>query len=422
MHPRHPQRPPRPPLTARRIGAAACAATLLLTGVGCAAERDPDVYTIMNSGTDEPYHSWDQEVMDACGARSGVRVDQLSVPADQLVPKALRMASSDSLPDVVSLDGSDLPQFAEAGGLVPLEDLGLSTDDLTDSALAFGSYEGVYYGAARSVNSIGLFYNADLLAEEGVEPPTTWEELSASAAALTGDGRYGLAISALSTEDGVYQFLPWLWSNGGDERELDSPASVEALEYVVSLVEEGSVSPSVVNWTQADANDQFIAGNAAMMVNGPWQMPVLSEHPDLDWAVVEIPVPEAGDTSVAPIGGETYTVPVNAADPGRERVAAELVACLTTPEAQLDWSTKGSNVPLDPEAAEGYREQVPELAPFVDQVGTARSRTGHVGTEWNTYSQAIGTALQAALTGRSSPQDAMERAQRQVETQLEGRS
>ncbi|MEE2040881.1 sugar ABC transporter substrate-binding protein [Nocardiopsis sp. CT-R113] len=416
MHARQPHPPPRP------VRAAVCATALLLTALGCAAERDPNVYTIMNSGTDEPYHSWDQEIMDACGVEAGVEVRQLSVPADQLVPKALRMASSDSLPDVISLDGSDLPQFAEAGGLVPLEELGLPTDDLTESALAFGSYEGVYYGAARAVNSIGLFYDADLLAAEGIEPPGTWEELRTAAASLTEGNRYGLAISALATEDGVYQFLPWLWSNGGDERELDSPASVEALQYVVSLVEEGSVSPSVVNWTQADANDQFIAGNAAMMVNGPWQMPVLREHPERTWAVAEIPVPEAGDTSVAPIGGEAYTVPVNAEDPGRERVAAELVACMTTPEAQLDWSTKGSNVPLDPGAAEQYRDEVPELAPFVDQVRTARSRTGNVGTEWNTYSQAIGTALQSALTGRASPQDAMERAQQQVETQLGGRS
>ena len=427
MHAHHhrPPLPPDPPLPPRRrvrAVAAAAATVLRLVGAGCAAERDPDVYTIMNSGTDEPYHSWDQEAMDACGARAGVEVDQLSVPADQLVPKALRMASSGSLPDVISLDGSDLPQFAEAGGLVPLEDLGLPTDDLTESALAFGSHEGVYYGAARSVNSLGLFYNAAVLAEEGIEPPTTWEELRSSAAALTEGDRYGLAISALSTEDGVYQFLPWLWSNGGDERELSSPESVEALEYIVSLVEAGSVSPSVVNWTQADANDQFVAGNAAMMVNGPWQMPVLREHPDLDWAVAEIPVPEAGDTSVAPIGGEAYTVPVNADDPAREEVAAALVACLTTPEAQLDWSTKGSNVPLDPGAAEEYREQVPELAPFVDQVRTARSRTEHAGTEWNTYSQAIGTALQAALTGGSSPQDAMDRAQEQVESRVEGRS
>ncbi|GAA4930196.1 sugar ABC transporter substrate-binding protein [Streptomonospora halophila] len=406
-------RPPR--------GVPAAAAALALLCAGCAAEPDPDVYTIMNSSTDEPYHSWDDEVMKECGARAGVQVRQLSVPADQLVPKALRMASSHSLPDVLVLDGSDMPQFASAGGLVPLAELGMPPDDLSEGARSFGSYDGTYYGAARSVNSLGLFYNKDVLEEEGVAPPRTWDELRASAERLTEGDRYGLAISALSTADGVYQFLPWLWSNGGDERRLDSPESVEALEFVVSLVEDGSASRSAVNWTQADVNDQFIAGNAAMMINGPWQQPVLAEHPDLDWGVVEVPVPEEGDEPVAPIGGTTFTVPVNTEHPEREKTAGELVACLTEPQAQLEWSTKASNVPVNPQAAERYREEVPKLAAFADQVETARSRTEHVGTDWNVYSQAIGTALQAALTGEATPEQAMSRAQSQVRQELRSR-
>ncbi|MFC3999520.1 extracellular solute-binding protein [Nocardiopsis sediminis] len=406
------------PRCLRPVPLTAAVAALALTAAGCAAEPDPGVFTIMNSATDEPYHTWDQEEMDRCGAEAGVRVQQLSVPADQLVPKALRMASSGSLPDVLIVDGSDLPQFAAAGGLVPLEELGLSTASLSDGALSFGGYDGVYYGAARSVNSLGLFYNTDILEEAGVEPPETWEELRRAAAALTEGDRYGLAISALATEDGVYQFLPWLWSNGGDERELGAPEAVEALTFVTSLIEAGYASRSAVNWTQADVNDQFIAGNAAMMVNGPWQMPVLREHPDVNWGVVEIPVPEAGATPVAPLGGETYTVPVNRERPERERTAAALVACLTTPEAQLDWAARVSNVPLDAGAVEGYREEVPELAPFADQVQTARSRTEYVGTEWNTYSQAIGTALQAALTGQASPESALSQAQAQIDEEL----
>ncbi|QBI54040.1 sugar ABC transporter substrate-binding protein [Streptomonospora litoralis] len=408
------RRPPRGAPTA-------AAAVLALLGAGCAAEPEPDVFTVMNSSTDEPYHSWDQEAMDRCGEEVGVTVRQISVPADQLVPKALRMASSHSLPDVLVLDGSDMPQFAEAGGLVPLAEVGVPTENLSEGARSFGGYDGTYYGAARSVNSLGLMYNKDILAEEGVEPPQTWAELSETAAELTEGERYGLAISALSTADGVYQFLPWLWSNGGDERRLAAPEAVEALEFVTSLIEDGSASRSAVNWTQADVNDQFIAGNAAMMVNGPWQKPVLEEHPEIDWGVVEVPVPEAGDTPVAPIGGTTFTVPVNEEHPEREDTAGAIVACMTSPEAQLDWSLKGSNVPVDPQAAEEYREQVPELAPFADQVQTARSRTEHVGTDWNVYSQAIGTALQAALTGEATPEQALTRAQSQVEEELRSR-
>ncbi|MBB5996627.1 sugar ABC transporter substrate-binding protein [Streptomonospora salina] len=406
-------RPPR--------GAAAAAAAVALVCAGCAAEPDPDVYTIMNSATDEPYHSWDDEVMAECGAQAGVEVRQQSVPADQLVPKALRMASSHSLPDVLVLDGSDMPQFADPGGLVPLAELGMPPDELSDGARSFGSYDGTYYGAARSVNSLGLFYNEDMLADAGVEPPQTWDELRETAAELTEGDRYGLAISALSTEDGVYQFLPWLWSNGGDERRLDEPEAVEALEFVSSLIDDGSASRSAVNWTQADVNDQFVAGNTAMMINGPWQKPVLDEHPDVDWGVVEVPVPEEGADPVAPIGGTTFTVPANSRNPEREQVAGELVTCLTASDAQLEWSTKANNVPVAPQAAEEYREQVPELAAFADQVETARSRTEHVGTDYSVYSQAIGTAVQAALTGEATPEQALTRAQSQVEQELRSR-
>ncbi len=42
-------------------------------------------------------------------------------------------------------------------------------------------------------------------------------------------------------------------------------------------MDDGSVSKSAVNWKQSDVNDQFIAGKAAMMLNGPWQIPALTK-------------------------------------------------------------------------------------------------------------------------------------------------
>ena len=62
-----------------------------------------------------------------------------------------------------------------------------------------------------------------------------------------------------------------MWTNGGDETDLKSPQVAEALQLWKDLVDEGSVSKSAV-WKQADVNDQFIAGKAAMMLNGPWQI------------------------------------------------------------------------------------------------------------------------------------------------------
>ena len=125
-----------------------------------------------------------------------------------------------------------------------------------------------------------------------------------------------------------------MWSNGGDEKNIATPETAEALQLWVDLVKDGSASRSVVNWTQADVNDQFRAGNAAMMINGPWQFPVLNEDKSLNYEVVPTPAPAAGETVVSPLGGETWTVP-ETGDAARQEKAAKIVECLNSDENQL---------------------------------------------------------------------------------------
>src|SRR5690606_2890993 len=163
---------------------------------------------------------------DRCAEPLGLTVEQVSVPAEQIATKALRMASSDSLTDILELDGSELPAFAETDGLRPLTDIGVDPSGFSDSALAMGSFDGTLYGLARSVNSLALFYNTRMLADAGIDPPTTWEELRTAAAELTRGDTYGVAFSASPDADGVYQFLPFFWSAGGDEAHLDDGAGV----------------------------------------------------------------------------------------------------------------------------------------------------------------------------------------------------
>ena len=50
-----------------------------------------------------------------------------------------------------------------------------------------------------------------------------------------------------------------MWSNGGDEKDIATPETAGALQLLVDLVRDGSASKSVVNWAQADVNDQYKA-------------------------------------------------------------------------------------------------------------------------------------------------------------------
>ncbi|MER7174294.1 ABC transporter substrate-binding protein [Streptomyces mesophilus] len=368
---------------------------------GCGQQRDPDVYTVLNSSTDDSYHSWDAATLKRCSAKLGITIEQQSVPAPQVMTKSLRMASSKSLPDVIQFDASEMPTFAEAGGLIDLRTLGLSTKDIPKGIVDFGSYEGTYYGAARTVNTLALFYNKDILDEAGLEVPTTWDEMRDTAKKLTQGKRYGIALSAGGAEDGVFQFTPFMWSNGGDERELDSKNVAEALDYWKGLIKDGSLSKSTVNWTQADVNDQFMAGNAAMMINGPWQVETLNTKKDLDWGIAQIPVPKTGDDSVGPLGGAILTVP-NTGDTARERTAAKIVGCMSSEQEQITYARNSWMVPANAKAAAIWRKEVPELDALADQVATARSRTTQVGAGWASVSLALQSAFQSALTGQDS--------------------
>ncbi|MET8403617.1 sugar ABC transporter substrate-binding protein [Streptomyces sp900116325] len=369
--------------------------------------------TALNYYTDANEHAQWDERLTACGRTAGVTVEQSSVPGASLIPRVLRQASSRTLPDLVMLDNPDLQQIAQTGALTPLDEYGIDSGDFTRGILAAGTYEGKVYGLAPTVSTIALVYNKDMLAQAGVAVPKTWDELKTAAAKLTGPGRYGLAVDANATFEGTWQFLPFLWSNGADEKHLDTPQAAQALQLWVDLVRSGSMSKSVLNWTQADVHDQFVVGKAAMMLNGPWRIPALNKAKNLHWSVAPIPVRLKGQPLVTPLGGEVWAVPQTASK-ARQVKAAQVLKCLNDSAHMLTLAGQNFTVPSRAPVAARFAERVPSMAAFVESIDGARDRTGELGVRWPRAATAIYTAIQSALTGEQTPEEALERAQQMV--------
>ncbi len=156
-------------------------------------------------------------------------------------------------------------------------------------------------------------------------------------------------------------------------------------------------------------NDQFIAGKAAMMLNGPWQIPALDKA-KINYGVVPFPINTAGQTSVAPLGGEAWTVPMTG-DEAKMTKAAELVKCLNSDENQLQRAKEGRP---GPDQA-GARRSVQDRG-AVDgglrrrRSRHARARTGKLGAKWPDTAKTIYTGVQLVLTGQATPADAMAKA------------
>ncbi|GAB3946196.1 sugar ABC transporter substrate-binding protein [Kribbella albertanoniae] len=365
--------------------------------------------TVLDYYNNDPDKALVQKGLDACGTKLGVSIQRETVPGDTLIQKVLQQASSKTLPDVLMLDNPDVQQIAATGALAPLNDLGLNADGVIQGMVDATSYDGKLYGLAPVTNTIALFYNKDMLAEAGVQPPKTWDELKAAAKKLTKPGRYGIAFNANATYEGSWQFLPAMWTNGGDETDLKTPQVAEALQLWVDLVQSGSASKSVINWTQGDAKDQFVAGKAAMMVNGPWQIPALQESPKVKWDVVTFPLNKPDQTPVAPLGGEAWTVPLNK-DQAKQQKAADFVKCLNSDENELAWAKARFTLPTKAALLDQYAKEVPSMKAFAEQVKTARSRTGKLGDKWPDAAKVIYQAIQLALTGKASAQDAFKQA------------
>ena len=378
-------------------------------GSGDASSATVDSLTVLDYYTDDPGHTQIGDQLSKCGTTIGVaKVDHQSVPGPTLIQKVLQQASSKSLPDVLMLDNPDIQQIAETGALAPLEDYGINADGYAPGPVSAATYDGKLYGLQPGANTLAIFYNKDVLSKAGVKPPKTWDELKASAKKLTDGKQYGFAFNATADYEGAWQFLPPMWTNGGDETALTSPEVAGALQLWKDLVDDGSASKSVVNWKQADVNDQFIAGKAAMMLNGPWQIPALDKA-KINYGVVPFPVNTAGQTSVAPLGGEAWTVPLTG-DEAKMTKAAELVKCMNTDENQMLRAKQGGIVPTKLALADQYAKEDPAMVGFIEPVATARARTGKLGAKWPDTAKTIYTGMQLVLTGQATPADAMAKA------------
>lgn len=383
-------------------GLAACAPTGGTTGEEVTSLTIWDYFTHLDG------ESHLAKLYEACEAETGITIERTADAA--VSDNLLQAASGGNTPDLVILDNPNVAEFAETGLLVANSVSGLDASGQRENVLAAAQTGGETYGASIGSNTLALFYNTEKLAAAGVEPPTNWEELRATVAATTVGDTYGIAISAIAGEEGSFQFEPFLWGAGASLEQLDSPEAVEALQLWTDWVTSGQASQSNLNANQQDVRDQFISGGAAMMVNGTWQLNSLNES-GVPYAVVPIPAIDGGPAP-SPLGGEF--IEIVKGDDATVAASTTFAQCLIDP-ANLDaWIAAQSYI--SPYAADGeaQAEANPALRPWVDAIAVAQGRTADLGSAYPTASRALSTAIQEALTGVKTPQEALEAAQSSI--------
>jgi raffinose/stachyose/melibiose transport system substrate-binding protein len=243
-----------------------------------------------------------------------VTVDMSVVEAGELATVTQTRLSANDL-DVIDIFGFSNGVADYMTGVTPpawqqLIDAGLLLD-ITDqpfvqnydeaSIADAGTYNGkVYQVNLGRVSYSGMFVNNDLLAEVGVEIPTTWGELVAACdtikaagfACMTvggGDGwpvfvgSYGLLGAFYPDQEALVEGL---WTGGSAWNDATSVELFNRYQtYAQDMLEEG-----VTGLSHDAAPARYAAGDVAFMPTGVWQAPALEDAgAEFEWTYVPFP-------------------------------------------------------------------------------------------------------------------------------------
>jgi multiple sugar transport system substrate-binding protein len=400
----------RSPIT-RRLGAALAAVTLTASACSGQPADDDGTFSVW-----DPYPQFDNssdwvKVIERCGDQAGVKIIRQGFDTTDLNNKVLLAAQQGTAPNVLVVDNPVVSTLAEAGVLKSNKDSGLDASPAAPNLVAAATTDGQTYGVPIGANTLALYYNKAVLDAAGVDPAaiSDWASLDAALAKVTASGKKGITFSAIGTEEGSFQFLPWFWGAGAELTDLSSADAAAALGLWKSWLDKKYAPNSAISNTQTTSWQEFATGEFAFTENGTWQLGNAAKT-GFEYGVIPIPS-RTGGVAPAPTGGEFVTVP-DQGDADAEKKAATIAECLTSPKTVLTTDTALTYVSAVPSVQKQQVSAAPDFAVWVDAVNAARGRTSDgLGTRYPRISEQLWKAVQAALTGSKSPEDALSDAQ-----------
>jgi len=240
----------------------------------------PDELLILSTDTGPTYSS---RATDAFSEEYGIDVEWQVVPYDDFFTQLTTMISGGVPVDVFWMGNSWHAELGEMGMAIPLEDYyseeeyNQVTDKFFPASVEKMSSHDKTWGLPIITSPYYFFYNEEMLAELGYDSgPETWNEvIEISEEAMdAGLADYGLVLGWQVGEALMAHFDNFLKLHGGQwinedhtEFTFNSDEGIEALEFMVELIERGVVSESSLEIGDWDSPYSFLAGNTPFEMN-----------------------------------------------------------------------------------------------------------------------------------------------------------
>lgn len=322
-----------------------------------------------------------QELIDKFNAQSSTaHVTGVAVDAGSLMSKVQSDYVAGQVYDVVQLGLNSVDYYVENYALSAFEDMAgqeefdKHMEGFHPNAAALGKYtDGKTYVLPYTFSTPMLYYNADLFREAGLnpdEPPKTWAEVKEAGLALKAIGKEGVHIYVGTSDKSDWLTQGMIYSNGGEVLSEDKktilfgePAAVEAISIWQDMVKSGAHA----NYTDAEAQEAFMAGNQGMMVTtAALESGLISAAESAGFELRAAAMPSFGDKPAVPTNSGSGLC-IMSKDEEKAKAAWEFIKFVTSPEGYTIITSKMGYLPLRPAIVddEAYLKSWAQEHPFV---------------------------------------------------------
>lgn len=304
---------------------------------------------------------------------------------------------------------------------------GFDADDIYPGVWDYCRYfNGEICAVPYGISTPVMYYNKDILAAAGVDmtnPPTTWAEFYDVCLQCLEKGNINNmdGFTAFDATDAGWLFKSMCMQNGCPIVEVEDgavnpvfndEAAVEVAEYWKSLVDSGIMAAG----EHSAAENKFLSGNLAFLVMSSNR---ISRWTDVDINIGAIEMPYFKTQSVA-LGGNVLVIFTQ--DEQKIEAAWDLISYLLSPEQNLDFALSTGYLPvraseLESDTATAAIEQNEMYAVAFKQLSYAWAYVHF--EQMGTMDLQIADALSRIEKGTREPQEALDKAQEKLISEME---
>ena len=350
--------------------------------------------------------------------KTGIKVEVVEFDYAGLHEKlAQEVVQATGAYDVVMLDDPWLPEFADSGLLVPLDDLlaerGGVDPDFIDSAVNVCKYKGKLY-AIPYVGNVQLFvYNKKLFGKYGLKEPKTWDDvLEAAKVIYEKEGIAGYVFRAAKGNPIVTNLLPIFWGKGVEivdnngNVDIDTPEAVEVFKFILELKK--YTPKGVENYNSPEIKAALANEATAMSIVWPAWVPKLDAT---TWGVIVPP------GSRPMIGAWLLGIPKSSK---HQKAALDFILFVTSKEMQKKLAIEVGVPPTresvykDPDVVAKY----PWYPVQLDALKNSKMRPRL--PQWKRIEDTLANYWHQAFTGQLDPETALRKAAEEIRSILRG--